>query len=130
MSEEESKSDVKAIQERFAKDAQEVSAIRERANNEYRHESGEQYTPMLRDLRFLLGQVNLIGELWDSAEREADELHALNTTQAESIETFQSQFRVMKEAIEAAMNWFVSLGYDDELVAQLRSAITPKGSEQ
>lgn len=59
--------------------------------------------------------------------------------QSESIETFQSQLRVMKEAIEGAENLIVDL-YDRELIPprmqyevdgvreMLRSAITPKGA--
>lgn len=38
------------------------------------HEPGEQYTPMLRDLRFLLGQLNTVNEFWSSAEKELDEI--------------------------------------------------------
>lgn len=60
-------------------------------------------------------------------------------TQAESIETFQSQFRVMKEAIERTITfmrrWFGEhssrrLPGDEELMALLESAITPKETEQ
>lgn len=62
------------IRDRVAKDKREVEAIRQRAADEYRHEPGEQYTPMLRDIRFLLGQLNVASEFWNSAEKEMDEI--------------------------------------------------------
>jgi hypothetical protein len=55
--------------------AQVRAAIRERANDGYRHEPGEQYTPMLRDIRALLGELNIAEEFWQSAEKELDEIH-------------------------------------------------------
>lgn len=58
------KYDAAAIQKRFAEMQQEIEAIRERAKDKYRHEAGEQYTPMLKDIRTLLGQLNVIDENW------------------------------------------------------------------
>lgn len=60
------------LQKRWADDEEEVAAIKRRADAEYRHEPGEQYTPMLRDIRFLLGRLNVVTEFWQSAERELD----------------------------------------------------------
>jgi hypothetical protein len=66
--------DAEAIQERFREAERQVGLIRERANEEYRHVAGEQYTPMLRDVRFLLGQLNVTSEFWHSAEKELDDI--------------------------------------------------------
>lgn len=68
------KYDAAAIQKRFVEMEDEVEAIRERASSNYRHEAGEQYTPMLKDVRTLLGELNVITEFWDSAEKEMDEI--------------------------------------------------------
>ena len=63
-----------AIRKRFTDDKKEVAAIKERAREEYRHEPGEQYTPMLRDVRFLLGQLNVVDGFWESAEKELNDV--------------------------------------------------------
>lgn len=62
------------IRARLAAAQREVEAIRERAKEEYRHEAGEQYTPMLKDIRVLLGELNVITEFWDNSETELDEI--------------------------------------------------------
>jgi len=69
-------SDPQPISDRFVRDQQEVAAIRERAEAEYRYEPGEQYTPMLKDVRFLLGQLNVAREFWNSAEKELTDIRA------------------------------------------------------
>lgn len=68
------KKDAAAIQKRFTEMRQEVEAIRQRASEEYRHEPGEQYTPMLKDIRTLLGELNVINEFWNYAEKELNEI--------------------------------------------------------
>lgn len=62
------------IQARFREYEQEIAAIRGRIESEYRHEPGEQYTPMLRDLRALAGHLNVVNEFWNYAEKELDEI--------------------------------------------------------
>ena len=77
-------------------------------------------------------------ELLSALCDEVEELRRRNTTQEQSITHLQAQQRVMKEAIEAARTWIYRvsnqyiLAADDphEVLVQLRSAITPKGSEQ
>lgn len=64
----------KSIQDTWAEAQSEIEAIRQRAKEEYRHEPSEQYTPMLRDIRTLLGQLNLVSGFWESAEKELDEV--------------------------------------------------------
>lgn len=66
--------ELNALRAQLDSDQREVEAIRQRAKDEYRHEPGEQYTPMLRDLRFILGELNIVTEFWDSAEKELDEI--------------------------------------------------------
>jgi hypothetical protein len=65
---------IEMLRARLEQDRRELAAIRERAAAEYRHEPGEQYTPMLRDIRFLLGQLNVATEFWESGEKELDEI--------------------------------------------------------
>lgn len=79
------------------------------------------------------GDLTTIGK----ALEENRELRSLNSVQAENIEHMQSQLRVMKEAIRAAMKflrgWFgkpENFPVLEQLVAQLEIAITPKGSGQ
>lgn len=65
---------IEKLRTRLANARNETAAIRRRIDEEYRHEAGEQYTPMLRDLRALSGEINVISELWESAEKELDEI--------------------------------------------------------
>lgn len=67
---------IEALRTRLEKDQKELAAIRQRAATEYRHEPGEQYTPMLRDIRFLLGEINVTTEFWESGEKELDQIRA------------------------------------------------------
>lgn len=62
------------IQARFREYEREVKDIRKRISSQYRHEPGEQYTPMLRDLRALSGHLNVIDEFWKYAEKELKEI--------------------------------------------------------
>lgn len=73
-------------------------------------------------------------ELLSALCNEVEELKGRNATQEESIETFQSQFRVMKEAIEGAMK-VLQMEFPGSIkrkaaIETLRSAISPKRSEQ
>lgn len=63
---------------------------------------------------------------------EIEELRRRNATQEESITHLQSQLRVMKEAIEAALLHLQDCGYktNKQVQEQLIASITPKGSEQ
>lgn len=69
---------------------------------------------------------------YDALRSEVAELRRCNATQEESITHLQSQLRVMKEAVEAALLHLQDCGYktNKEVQEQLIAAISPKGSEQ
>lgn len=139
MSNEESKSDVvKEARELLANAAHgPLQLIR------YDHGGGRLYREKPRDL---------IADFYDAGNREfysrareivsalcneVEELRRRNATQEESIMEFQEEQRAMQAAIEATNQWFtehfteipctIPIG---PITALLRSAITPKGSDQ
>lgn len=62
---------------------------------------------------------------------ENQELKSLNSTQAENIQTFQEQAKLMREAIQSALSWLKFLKprteASVEIERKLRAAISPKG---
>ena len=82
------------------------------------------------DAEIIARAPELISSLCD----EVDRLSAQVSLQSESITTFQSQQRDMKEAIEAALEFMddiePTIEKADALAAKLEAAIAPKGSKQ